>query len=49
MYVLLESLKDWFACCSNTLVSLSDIISVYTGISSSHKSKMYFKATLSSV
>lgn len=28
MYVLLESLKDWFACCSNTLVSLSDIISV---------------------
>ena len=49
MYVLLESLRGWFACCSNTLVSLSDIISVYTGISSSHKSKMYFKATLSSV
>ena len=49
MYVLLDSLRGWFACCTNTLVSLSDIISMYTGIRSSHKSKMYFKATLPSV
>ena len=49
IYVLSESLRGWFAFCINTLVLLSDIISMYTGISSSHKSKMYFKVTLPSV